>query len=325
MNYISFLLVPTGLLVSCVGIFTSYRAQVHSTAGSTMVTLLMSCSYLAAVSATGKVYMQMAGLWGSGIKLETYILYVAPHDLARSIFSSANVMVMLYKVMVRMSKGYLDPKQGMLACFALLAATKIIVIVIIPELESNESDVGELKSLFIASVIECVETISEVICLACLAVYSLCCRGEDETNEQEPPPANNPPDTQELPPIILLLFSRISIFIHLVSRFVTSIEKPVYVPMNSFIFLHTMVFPVLLGICVPCLKSAFKRLVSADQQPLLDLEMEDVCTPDLAQENAPTRPSSVALPQLLPGIPEIKRISYQSNIRYNTNISSLNP
>ena len=314
MQYISLLVVPLGILVSGLGIYTSYRAQVQSGLGCTMLSLLMACSCLAAAFSTGKVYMQLDGFWRTGSQCNPYIFYVAPHDLGRSIISSATAVVFLYKVVVRMSNNSLEPKQGLLACFGVLAAVKIILIVITPQLENKESEVGELKSLFITSVIECTETVCEVVCLVCLAVHAMCCKPEELDDIQ---PINQPTETQEVPPILLLLFSRTSIFIHLILRLitVTSMKQVVQVPMNSLIFTHSIVFPIALVMCVPCLKSALKRLVSSDQQPLLDLEMEETFAPDVPPDSAPTRPSSVPLPQLLPGIPEIKRISYQSNIR----------
>lgn len=110
-----------------------------------------------------------------------------------------------------------------------------------------------------------------------------------------------------------------SLFIHLVIRFVNPLERPYYVPSEFLIGIHTVLLPVLIVFFTPSLKNAAKRFMGVETEEPTEMEMtaEDVNAgkDGMHQGSAPTRPSSVTLPQLLPGAPEVKRIQYRSNIR----------
>ena len=311
----SLILVATGLLCSFLGLVCSTSAQSLHPPASTMVTLLSVCSCLPALSGIPTLYQIFKQSSAAGVTTSVSFLFLeAPHDMARSVLSTANAVVIVNKAVLRTTSYYLDPKQFLLGFFGLMAACKIITIVILPETDSlGPLAARENRSLLVCSCLESLEGLVEVVCLGIMLVHwSL---RMWRAQEPEFPAAHL--ELGQLPPVSLLIVSRASLYVHLVLRFLDLAEHSLAIPVISIVVVHSILGPAGLIWLVPSLRLAARRILTSDDPESADLElrMEEEAATAPVVSVPPTRPSSDTLPQLMPGAPETRRIKYKSNIR----------
>ena len=244
----------------------------------------------------------------------SFLLVIAPHDLARSVLSCANSLILVNKAIFILTNYSMDPKQFLTGAFGVLAVLKIFLVLIIPEIDSDDNGITELKSLVFTAILELMEGLAEMICLILLIIIWAFRR-----NQSVEPSVNgyiNYLEQIEFPSIPILLINRVSLFIHLVQRF--SMDGTGYIPLNSLIGVHSIILPLIVSCNIPSIWSPIKNIFNSENISELEIPEEEV--PDEQVETspsrAPTRPSSVILPQALPGsTEESKRVMYKSNIR----------
>jgi len=315
-NLWSLLQVPLGILISTLGTYFSSRAQVMDPPCSFLITLLLICSGLTALSGVGNLPNNWAILLGKdpGTIHNSFLLVIAPHDLARSVLSCANSLILVNKAIFILTNYSMDPKQFLTGTFGVLAVLKIFLVLIIPEIDSDDNGITELKSLVYTAILELMEGLAEIICLILLLIIWVFRR-----NQSVEPSVNayiNYLEQIEFPSIPILLINRVSLFIHLVKRF--SMDGTSYIPLNSLIGVHSIFLPLIVSYNIPSIWSPIKSILNSENISESEIPEEEV--PDEQVETspsrAPTRPSSVILPQALPGsTEESKRVMYKSNIR----------
>ena len=309
--------VPLGIFVSSLATYFSSRAQVLDPPCSFLISLLLICSGLTALSGVGNLPNNFSLLLGKdpGTAHSSFLLVIAPHDLARSILSCSNSLILINKVFfVLTNYNSSDPKQFLIGAFGVLAVLKIFLVLVIPEIDSTDSGFTELKSLVFTAILELIEGCVELICLLILLVYWIFKRN------QPVQPSGNPyinyMEQIEFPSTLFLAMNRISIFLHLIKRF--SMDGSSYVPLNSLIGVHSILLPVGLSYSTPSIWVLIKSTFSLEECPELEIADEEIPEEpvETSPSQAPTRPSSVTLPQALPGASEeVKRVMYKSNIR----------
>ena len=331
--HLSFL-IPAGALVSTTGAYCAIKAKMNSPPCSTMVTLLMICSCFAALVGFGRLYDRL--LYAEDKVKEFYHLLVAPHHLARSMLSSASMLVLINKTICKLTFYTANPRQIILAIFGLLALVKISVITILPQLETTSSPE---RGNQIAAILECFETLIEMICMVSLIsfwLYRRIIKGTHSVSEisgggslagsnnsQQIDESGETIENCEYPPGWIFLITRISLLLHQVATIKKDFQMPNFFPFQSFIWIHSIFIPIITLWSMESTKHSASQLLGHDETTGQTNGEQDNSQESIAmkQENpgsVPTRPSSVTLPQLLPGAPEIKRIKYISNLRHHS-------
>ena len=330
--HLSFL-IPAGALVSTTGAYCAIKAKMNSPPCSTMVTLLMICSCFAALVGFGRLYDRL--LNAEDKVKEFYHLLVAPHHLARSMLSSASMLVLINKTICKLTFHTANPRQVILAIFGLLALVKISVITVLPQLETTALPE---RGNQIAAILECFETLIEMMCMVSLTsfwLYRRIINGNHvvsevsgggslagSSNSQQIDESGEAIENCEYPPGWIFFITRVSLLLHQVATIKKDFQIPRFFPFQSFIWIHSISIPIMTLWSMESTKICASKLLGLGPAGQANGE-QDNSQDSIAmkQENpgsVPTRPSSVTLPQLLPGAPEIKRIKYISNLRHHS-------
>ena len=319
--HLSFL-IPAGAMVSTTGAYCTIKAKMYSPPCSCMVTLLMICSCFASLVGLARLYDRL--LFAEDKVKEFYHLLVAPHDLARSLLSSASMLVLLNKTICKLTFYMLNPKQVILVMFGLLALVKISVITILPQLDSTDS---QERGNQIAAILECFETLIELLSMLSLVSFWMFRRFINRSTPVDGHQADDSGesvDKHEYPPGWIFILTRVSLLLHQVARINKDFQIHSFFPFESFIWIHSILLPIANLWSIESARQSVKRFMlvststASSQHTELDTNNDAMA---MRQENpgtTPTRPSSVTLPQLLPGAPEVKRVKYISNLRHHS-------